>query len=718
MTARAGAHGAGTRDQGGRAGSRTPSARSGTFRSDIQGLRGVAVLLVVVHHAWPSALPGGFAGVDIFFTVSGFVIGSLLLAEIDRTGAVSLYDFWTRRARRILPASLLVVGATLCATWLWAPATQRDDVGEDGLWASLFAANLRFIHQGTDYADSERDPSPFQHFWSLAVEEQFYLVIPLVVAVCAAVAVRRGWPARRLLGPVMTAVCVASLAYSVQLTSALQTAAYFSPFTRAGQLAAGVAAACAVPFFVRAPDRARHVLGVVGLIWFAVTVAQLRETGLGGFGYPSFLSAAPTLGTIALLLAGTGRPGRGARALSLGPLRHLGDISYSLYLWHWPVQIVAAWLIATGPVVNGLLVAVSYALAVVSYRLVEDPLRRSSWLASRRHVTAAAGICCIGVVSACANQIGSFDPHVAVEVAHAPAAPAPPPPASGPRRSTEFDLRPSQLPSGSSRIEIDAATISSDYVDLAGMGCQRGYVGASSVPDPRTCTFGDGPRTFYLVGDSMAAALSPAVGRAADRVGARLRVMAKASCTLATGVTVHKDEVGGPYRTCDRFREDLLDHLEREKPDIVFMVNSSGSGVGQVDEDGHRTPASTWQRATTTGVVRTVHRLRAAGIRVVLIENPARPGGDDRGTGCLINGGSVAQCTFTDTPRVGAYERAYRRLGGTVPLVRVNTYICPERRCAPILGDVVVWRDDSHFARTYARLLAPAFVRAARHVLR
>jgi peptidoglycan/LPS O-acetylase OafA/YrhL len=696
----------------------TATGRRG-HRSDIQGLRGLAVLLVVVHHAWPGALPGGFLGVDVFFTVSGFVIGSLLLREIGRTGRIDLYDFWTRRARRILPASLLVLAVTLGAAWLWAPATERRVIGADGLWATLFAANLRFIQQGTDYAATDRDPSPFQHYWSLAVEEQFYLVVPVVFGVCAAVAAHRGWDARRLLGLVMTGVCIVSLAYSVHLTSVSPAAAYFSPLTRAVQLAAGVVAACAVPLLVRRSDRLRDALGVAGLLGLAATVAVVDGSGLAGVGYPSCLSAAPSLATAAVLLAGTGRPGRAARTLSSGPLRRLGDISFSLYLWHWPVQIAAGWLVSTGPVVNGLLIVVSYALAELSYRWVEDPVRRSSWLASRRHVTALVAIGSIGVVSACARTVGAFEPRVIVRAAP-PAAPSPSTSSTdrtAPRPGTEFDLRPSEVPRGASRIEIDAARIYADYVDLAERGCQRGYVGTSSLPDVRPCTFGDGPRTFYLVGDSMATALTPAVGRAAEQVGARLRVMAKASCTLATGVTVHKDEVGGPYRTCDRFREDLLDHLEAQQPDAIFMVNSHGSGDDQVDDRGRRTAESTWRRATTAGVVRTVQRLRAAGIPVVLIENPVRPGSADRATECLLDGGTVADCTFTDTPSVGAYEQAYRQLDGIVPLVRVNTHVCPERRCAPVLADVVVWRDDSHFTKTYARVLAPAFLRATRHVL-
>ena len=403
-------------------------------------MRGVAVLLVVVHHAWPGALPGGFIGVDVFFTVSGFVIGSLLLAEIGRSGAVNLYDFWTRRARRILPASLVVVGATLCATWFWAPATERRSIGDDGLWASLFAANFRFIQQGTDYAASERDPSPFQHFWSLAVEEQFYIVIPLVFAGCAVLAARRGLPARRLLGLVMTAVCVVSLAYSIYLTAANPTAAYFSPFTRAWQLAAGVAAACAVPLFVRRVARTRDALVLSGMLGLVASVALLDETGLAGVGYPSFLSAAPTLATVALLLGGTGRPGLGSRALSVAPLRRVGDVSYSLYLWHWPVQIIATWLIATGPVVNGLLLLVSYGLAELSYRLVENPVRRSSWLASRRSLTLLVAVSSICVVSACANKVASFEPRISVEVSETPVAPTSP---RASRRPPRVDRPPS-----------------------------------------------------------------------------------------------------------------------------------------------------------------------------------------------------------------------------------------------------------------------------------
>lgn len=678
-------------------------------------MRGIAVLLVVVHHAWPGALPGGFVGVDVFFTVSGFVIGSLLLGEIGRAGTVNLYHFWTRRARRILPASLVVVAATLLATWLWAPPTERENIGVDGLWATLFAANARFIEQGVDYAASERDPSPFQHFWSLAVEEQFYVVIPAVVALTAAIARRRGWPAPRLLAGVMLAVCVVSLAHSVHLTADSQTVAYFSPLTRAWQLAAGVAAACVAPAMARRAGRLRDVCGLVGMLALAGTVATLEETGLAGTGYPSYLSAGPTLATVAILLAGAGSASVGARILSVRPLRRVGDVSYSLYLWHWPVQVVAAWLLATGPLVNGLLVAISYALAELSYRLVEDPVRRSSWLARRPDVTALVALSSIGLVTACAGKVASFEARVAVQVAAPPAEPDAAPGPSPTVPDTELVPEPVRR-AAPGTLEIDADAIHADYPDGGEQRCQRDYTGGPALPDVRTCTFGSGSRSVYLIGDSMAIALSPAVLGAATVSDARVTIMAKASCTLASGITVLKDQVGGAYRDCGRFRENLLDHLEKARPDVVLMVNSNGSAIDQIGRDGRPTRESTWLRATTAGVVRTVERLDAAGIDVVLVENPAKPGGNDRyGTACLINGGTVEECSFRHTPSVGAYELAYRRLAGRVPLVRVNTPVCPANRCLPVVGDMVVWRDHSHFTETYTKTLAPVFTRALRH---
>nr|MCW2728737.1 hypothetical protein [Aeromicrobium sp.] len=693
---------------------------SSGFRQDIQGMRGLAVLLVVVHHAWPGVLPGGFIGVDVFFTVSGFVIGSLLLAEIDRSGAVNLYDFWTRRARRILPASLLVVAATLGATWLWAPEDDRRAIGEDGLWASLFAANFRFIHQGTDYFASERDPSPFQHFWSLAVEEQFYLAIPIIFAACALLARRRGWSPRLCLVVVAAVGCVASLAWSIQLTSDHQVVAYFSPLTRAWQLAAGVATACAVPVLIRWSVLLRDCLGLAGLLAVAVTGVVLDDAGFAGIAYPSFLSAAPTLATVALLVAGTGTAGRTARVLSFAPLRRAGDVSYSLYLWHWPVMIVASWLVTTGPAVNAMLVLLAYALAELTYRYVENPVRRSSWLADRRSVTALVAVSSIGTVTACANEVASYTARVSVNVpSTSPRAQPPPPPPREPGRPvTDFDLDPSEAPVTTGRLEIDAADVHADYPDIDRRGCQKGYTDGADLPDLDSCTFGSGSRTIYLVGDSMATALSPAVRIAADRHGAQVRVMAKASCTLATGVTVHKDQVGGPYRSCDRFRENLLTHLERTRPDAVVMVNSDGSAARQVDRGGRETRESTWIDRAAAGLVRSVERLDAAGIDVLLIENPAKPGDDaERGTRCLLGGRTVAQCAFR-RPEPGAYETAYRRLDGRVPLVRVNTQACPDDRCLPVLGRTVVWRDHSHFTMTYVKTLAPAFDRALQHVWR
>jgi hypothetical protein len=280
---------------------------------------------------------------------------------------------------------------------------------------------------------------------------------------------------------------------------------------------------------------------------------------------------------------------------------------------------------------------------------------------------------------------------------------------------TEFAPEAFTPPPGPTSIEVDADAVHADYPDVGTRGCQKDYTGGADLPDEDACTFGRGGRSVYLIGDSMATALFPAVLPAADRIGATVTLMAKASCTLATGVTVHKKQVGGPYRDCDRFRASLLQHLERTRPDAVLMVNSNGSAAEQVDEDGRPVSTYRWIDAAAEGLVASVERLRAAGIDVVLIENPAKPGDDEKGTECLVDGGTVEECSFKHTPSVGAYERAHRRLGGSTPLVRVNTQVCPGDRCVPVLGELVVWRDDSHFTRSYARTLAPVLTRALRH---
>ncbi len=333
------------------------------FRPDVEGLRAVAVTLVVLFHAGVPGLAGGYVGVDVFFVVSGFLITSLMLREVRRTGDLSLIDFYARRARRLLPAAAVVLVATLLASYHWLGFLRGDEIAGDVVWSALFAANFRFTAEGVDYLASQGAPSPVQHFWSLAVEEQFYLVWPAVIALLIWLGLR--WA----IGYWLAAAVVASLAYSIWETG---TWSYFSPLTRAWELGAGCLLALAAPRLDRIPYRWATALAGTGLALIVVAALTFDDAT----PFPGYAAVLPVLATV-LVLAG-----RGDSVLGRWPLVWLGRLSYSFYLWHWPVLIIAeqAYGEPLPASTRALLILGALGLAVITYFGVEEPVRRSRTL--------------------------------------------------------------------------------------------------------------------------------------------------------------------------------------------------------------------------------------------------------------------------------------------------------------------------------------------------
>jgi len=331
-------------------------------RSDLQGLRAVAVLLVVLDHAGLPVLQGGYVGVDVFFVLSGFLITGLLLRQFRADGRIRLTEFYVRRARRILPAAVLTLVVTdLVAHQLLNVVRAREAVG-DSVWAAFFMANVHFARAGSDYFAQGQPPSPVQHFWTLAVEEQFYLVWPVLLAAVLGIAVLR----RRLLWLVLAAAA-ASFAWSVHSTATDAAYAYFSTATRAWELALGAALAIAGR---RLPAPAAWA-GLACIC--AAGVAFSSSTA-----FPGWAALLPTVGA-ALVIAAA--PGGASRLLSLAPFRYVGDRSYAFYLWHWPVLVIAAEYAGhelSGAVRLGLL-AGAFGLSILSYAVYENPIRQMRW---------------------------------------------------------------------------------------------------------------------------------------------------------------------------------------------------------------------------------------------------------------------------------------------------------------------------------------------------
>ncbi|MEI7889408.1 MAG: acyltransferase family protein [Actinomycetes bacterium] len=356
------------------------------YRPDIQGLRAVAVMLVVADHLKIPGFKGGFLGVDVFFVISGFLITSLLAAEFERNrtkdspGGISIKAFYLRRARRILPAGMLVIAAVLIAATLEFNVFRLEEVQSNAFWATLFLSNFDLMSQATDYFAQTNAASPLQNYWSLAVEEQFYIVWPLIFMLAA----RVGWTRRaakthdwgRQATIAILVITVLSLIWSLIATNANPSSAYFSPFTRAYELGIGATIAVLTPQ-IRAlltPNTSR-ALGLTGLGLLGVGLAVLTSST----PYPGLWALIPTLGAGALIAAGLASDDHNpaGTALSIAPAGFLGKISYSIYLWHWPIIVFAAsmypGLKGAGRV--GVLLPLIIAVSWATYVLVEQPFR-------------------------------------------------------------------------------------------------------------------------------------------------------------------------------------------------------------------------------------------------------------------------------------------------------------------------------------------------------
>ncbi|MDI3330495.1 MAG: acyltransferase family protein [Micrococcus sp.] len=699
---------------------------SGTARNaprrDIQGLRALAVLVVFLDHltGWPR---GGFVGVDIFFVISGFLITGLLLREHERTGTISFRSFYRRRIKRILPASVLVLFVTVIAASLLFPVTRTVSTMGDALWSLIFAGNWRFALSGTDYFQEGTLPSPLQHYWSLGVEEQFYLLWPwmllgilLMLARChARPPVRRG-----TVGITILLILASSFAWALAETASEPTLAYFSTASRAWELALGAFLAIAAPAFGPVPERLRSPLAWLGLGGMVASILWLAP---GQAGFPAPLAAFPVLSAALVIVAGTGARSPGPWPLTNPVSGYIGDISFSLYLWHWPVMVLLAAVASTDGIRYYLWAPVlSILLSVVSYHLVEDPLRRARWLGGGRDrgrrgfrsipVRAAATVAVASVAG-----VGIVLGALAIRWDNAG------PEAGSPGGDTEVvedgSVTPESVRAGAAGT-ADVAPVTDHETDCLGAASVHtgtdcdGALGDGLWPSAETfaadtsgqfkcwrpeggqafpdCTLGDpgGTVRVALLGDSHAASYLPAIEAIAEGHGWKLDVF--------TGLACHwyahdpEDDCYGPLQDAN---EALL---SGEPYDAVLAVSSRYDESHPLPELVDRY-AQAWKPVAERGT------------QVIAISDV--PATSEESIQCLTRiGFSVTdnECGVArqeGLARADPLPQAASRVAGA-GVVDLTEYFCSQDFCPAVIGHVVVYRDaHAHLSATYARTLTP-----------
>jgi peptidoglycan/LPS O-acetylase OafA/YrhL len=666
------------------------------FRPDIEGLRAIAIVAVLLCHAGVPFLAGGYVGVDVFFVISGFLITSLLVRELEGTGTISLRGFYARRAKRLLPLSAVLLATVGVLSMIFLSPLRNTEVAGDIIASALYVANWHFAAQSVDYFAQGLEPSPVLHLWSLAIEEQFYVVWPGLMLAVTWFWRRRGRSIRPALWVALIAILVGSLIYGIVLTNDKPAFAYFSTFARAWEL--GLGAALALLGTVKMPRMAAAALGWAGVA--AIVYASFVFTGETTF--PGTAALVPTLGAAALILSGTalaatprgvtGLKAGAGWALSFAPVRYVGRISYSWYLWHWPFLVFAAAI--WGPrlsVAAGLAaVAASWVPTQLTHTLIEDPVRRAPALRRLPNRAIALGLACTVVALGVGIGLRESQPTVQLaKIADVPGAAAlvdqPVP------QETATALRPNPLKARADR--------GRSYYE----GCMVGIEGTNS----NKCLYGNptGSRTLILFGDSHAMQYFPAVDELAEIHGWRLIVLTKAECPPEE-VEVKSMVEDREYSQCDDWREETLKRIEGGD-EHVTVVMSGDTEYTPYGPEGEELSGDEAAAAMEAGYLRTLRRIEEAGPHTVVIRD--NPTSVEDVPSCVSEDiQHLGRCAF---PRHREWDREYDvRAANASPgthLVDFIGDICPGEVCRAVIGNALVYRDKDHLTATFARTLEP-----------
>jgi peptidoglycan/LPS O-acetylase OafA/YrhL len=710
-------------------------------------MRAVAVLLVALNHAGIGFLSGGYIGVDVFFVLSGYLITGVLLSGAAQRSRISLAEFYARRAKRILPAATLTLAATAIAAYQMLNIVRAHQVLTDTLWASVFGANVHFAHMGTDYFAQGQPESPVRHFWSLAVEEQFYVVWPTLVAVVVfgTGLIRIGRRRRMRPRPPLTGrgldrlfvliaiIAAVSLYWSIHQTKTSPTVAYFSTFTRAWELALGAGLAVTARHLTRVPALIRVGMGWAGLAAIVVAAVEFDATT----PFPGSAALVPTIGAALLIVAGmpaqTPFAGVG-RLLSIAPMRFIGDISYTFYLWHWPVLALAAEQHGSDLSVgtNILLLAAALALSAGTYYLFENPIRRSEristqpalvmWLASPVIV---AAVVIFAQQAIDGKVLSAVNGEVAAAAARAPSLltpAAPETPAQKRYRLQQQALIEQLAATGKPLPSVMAADLAATANRVIPAGLTPSPATGDLAKDiyklPPECTAGErqttnqlckmgdtaASRTMVVFGDSHAQMWMPAIMSTARREHWTVIPVIKVSCTIRMWGGDH------PKPGCTAWYKWATGQAAKLRPDLTIIAGRYLNEVPGVP------PA---MASVTSALGALIPKLELSSKRVVVMGDVF--GEQQLPVDCLLRSHSkLGDCSSPyDSARILVTQTvAQLAKAHGAGFINPTGWFCGQRTCPVVIGRTVAYFDNSHITKTYGAELAAPFDAAFRAAIK